>query len=262
MDGYQEFPPVTAFRSPVDAYWINRPRVNDDAAFDRVLPDGCIDLIFRGGSDGGELFSSALIDRPVHFADGARGWFAGVRFRPAMARALLDVEPTACRDREIAATMIDPRFAALERALQDCSSPETALAMLRRWVDSRLAARGGGAAPVRVQEAISLLARAGGAARVANVARAIGMTERSLHREIVLWSGLAPKSLGRILRMQRTLAAIRAGRAPLALIALEAGYADQAHMTRELKALTGFTPAQVVRSMQHPQPVRNLQDAA
>jgi AraC-like DNA-binding protein len=58
--------------------------------------------------------------------------------------------------------------------------------------------------------------------------------------------------------MQRCLAALRAGRTPLALLALRLGYADQAHMTRELKALAGVTPREVVRAV----PVRNLQDAA
>ena len=69
------------------------------------------------------------------------------------------------------------------------------------------------------------------------------------------WSGLSPKILARILRMQRTLAAIRRGTAPLAHVALHMGYADQAHMTRELKDLSGYAPSELM-------PVRNLQDAA
>jgi AraC-like DNA-binding protein len=92
------------------------------------------------------------------------------------------------------------------------------------------------------------------------VARALGIAERSLYRDLVRWSGLTPKSMARILRMQRTLAALRTGGAPLAELALRMGYADQAHMTRELKALSGFTPAEL---LPRPAPaVRNLQDAA
>jgi AraC-like DNA-binding protein len=45
---------------------------------------------------------------------------------------------------------------------------------------------------------------------------------------------------------------------PLAELALRLGYADQAHMTRELKALAGITPREVAREAA----VRNLQDAA
>jgi len=58
--------------------------------------------------------------------------------------------------------------------------------------------------------------------------------------------------------MHRCLAALRAGRMPLAELALRLGYADQAHMTRELKTLAGITPGDVVRAAA----VRNLQDAA
>jgi len=168
---------------------------------------------------------------------------------------VLDVDPADCRDRDTPASLIHAEFAALERRLQECASPQAALATLKHAVDQRLANGARRAAPLRVQEALAALARGG---EVHRVARAVGLSERSLHRDLVRWSGLAPKQLARILRMQRCLAALRAGRMPLALLALRLGYADQAHMTRELKALAGVTPRQILRDS----PVRNLQDAA
>ncbi len=257
MDGYQQFRPIEALRGTVDAYWINRPDATGEATgapFDRVLPDGCIDLIFRGGATGGRLFSSALIDAPILFGGGQRDWFVGVRFWPAMARGVLDIDPIDCRNRDIPAAAIDPTFGALESALHDCASPDAALALLKRAIDARLAKEQRRLAPPHVQEALSLLARGGDGAHVHRVARALGMTERNLHRALLHWSGLAPKSMARILRMQRTIAAIRAGSVPLALIAQRMGYADQAHMTRELRALTGLAPSAFA--------VRNLQDTA
>jgi len=237
-NGYQQFRPSEAFRSLVDAYWINRPdapRAAGGAPVDRVLPDGCIDLVFRGGANGGALFSSALIERPVFFDGAHQRWYVGVRFRPAMARALLDIDPVECRDRNIPAREIDAGFGVLERALQDCASAEEALAVLKRAIDARLVRREREAAP----------------------ARALGITERSLYRDMLRWSGLAPKPLARILRLQRTLAALRAGRLPLALIAAHMANAHQAHMNREMKVLAGATPAELAA-----RPVRNLQDAA
>lgn len=253
---YQQSRPIDAFRHLVDAYWINQPDLGASARLDRVLPDGCIDLIFRSGPDGGRLFGSALIEQPTFFGAARSGWFVGVRFRPAMARAILDVEPADCRDTDTPAVLIDPALAALEERLRACASAEGALALLRRAIDTRLAEEKCDATPTRVQEAIALLARGGDDAHVHGVARRLGITERSLHRDLTRWSGLSPKSLGRILRMQRALAALRSGRMPLALTALQMGYADQAHMTRELKELSGFTPREILA------PVRNLQDAA
>jgi AraC-like DNA-binding protein len=252
INGYQQTRPIEAFRSLVDVYWINRPGGVPNVL---VLPDGCTDLIFRGGKDSGRLFASALIEQPMPIGGADAGWFVGVRFRPAMARAILDIDPTDCRDREVPARAIEASFGALEERLMACASADQAFAVLTRAVDARLAQRDGAGAPRRVQEAIAALARG---VAVHTVARAAGMSERSLHRELVRWSGLAPKSLGRILRMQRCLAALRAGRTPLADLALRLGYADQAHMTRELKALAGITPGEVAREAA----VRNLQDAA
>jgi AraC-like DNA-binding protein len=253
MNGYQQTRPIEAFRSLVDVYWINRPSAG--AADVRVLPDGCIDLIFRGGAEGGRLFASALIERPTPIAGSGSDWFVGVRFRPAMARAILDIDPVAHRDREVPARAIDDAFGALEERLLACASADQAFGVLKHAVDTRLAQRDGAGAPRRVQEAIAALARGG---TVHTVARAAGMSERSLHRDLVRWSGLAPKPLARILRMHRCLAALRAGRVPLAELAVRLGYADQAHMTRELKILAGVTPRDVLREA----PVRNLQDAA
>jgi len=259
---YQQFQPITAFRHLVDAYWVNRmdtaTGATGGATLDRVLPDGCIDLIFRNGAAGGHLFASALIERPSFFGAVGSGWYVGVRFRPAMARAILEVDPVDCRDRDLPAALIDPAFALLEDRLRACAGPDAALALLRHTVDARLAQDARAAAPPRVQAAIALLAQGGDAAHVHRVARHLGIAERSLHRDLVRWSGLKPKSMARILRMQRALTAIRMGRAPLAELALRMGYADQAHMTRELKALSGFTPTELVR----PVAVRNLQDAA
>ena len=254
---YRQHDPSAAFRHLIDAYWINRPDAG--APDDRVLPDGCIDLVFRGGAGGGRLFSSALIERPVYFDDGKSGWFVGVRFHPAMARAILDIEPAECRGRAIPAVAIDAGLGVLEAELQDCALPELALAVLKRAIDARLMRGDRDAVPARVREAIALLARGGDAAHVRKVALALGIAERSLHRDLKRWTGLAPKSMARILRMQRCMAAIRAGRTPLALLALRMGYADQAHMTRELKELAGFTPSEI--APKNHRPVRNLQDA-
>jgi AraC-like DNA-binding protein len=70
------------------------------------------------------------------------------------------------------------------------------------------------------------------------------MTERTLQRELVFWAGLPPKALARIFRMERAAGMIRGGDRSLAMVALDAGYSDQPHMTREFRRLTGRAPAE------------------
>jgi methylphosphotriester-DNA--protein-cysteine methyltransferase len=69
---------------------------------------------------------------------------------------------------------------------------------------------------------------------------AIGIGDRQLRRRFLDAVGYGPKTLERILRFQRFL--MLEGD-DLARLALEAGYADQAHLTRECTRLAGLPPA-------------------
>ena len=90
---------------------------------------------------------------------------------------------------------------------------------------------------------------------IEHVATRLGISTRQLHRSIVANVGLTPKTLQRVMRLQRFLD--YAERRPdLAAAAADAGYADQSHLTREVLALSGLTPARLLteRSAQPPPP--------
>jgi AraC-like DNA-binding protein len=73
----------------------------------------------------------------------------------------------------------------------------------------------------------------------------LGIGDRQLRRRFLDAVGYGPKTLERILRFQRFLRL--AGADPdLARLAVEAGYADQAHLTRECTRLAGLPPAQLL----------------
>jgi transcriptional regulator GlxA family with amidase domain len=86
--------------------------------------------------------------------------------------------------------------------------------------------------------------------RVEEMARRYGLSDRQMRRRFAQAVGYGPKTLQRVLRMQRVLWLAHAdASAPpsLAQLALASGYADQAHMTRELAALTEMTPHLILR---------------
>jgi transcriptional regulator GlxA family with amidase domain len=58
--------------------------------------------------------------------------------------------------------------------------------------------------------------------------------------------GLPPKAAARVIRLDRAVSALRSGTPRVADVAAVCGYADQAHLGRELRELGGITPGQLV----------------
>lgn len=72
-----------------------------------------------------------------------------------------------------------------------------------------------------------------------------GTSDRSLRRHTMSTTGLSPYFFHQIQRAQHATQLLQQGM-PIAQAALEAGYTDQAHMTKAVKMLMGLTPAQIV----------------
>ena len=115
---------------------------------------------------------------------------------------------------------------------------ERPLELLVAW----LARRAADALPPdpTVRAAVGLLARD---PRTRELAAALGASERGLRRRMTQDVGYGPKRLGRVLRLQRALELAHLRANGLAAVAVTAGYAGQAHLTRECTALAGVPPA-------------------
>jgi transcriptional regulator GlxA family with amidase domain len=72
------------------------------------------------------------------------------------------------------------------------------------------------------------------------------VSERHLRRRATEALGYGPKTFARIVRFQRALALLRRADRSLSTVAAEAGYADQAHLTRDVTELAGETPGAIV----------------
>ncbi|RDV44386.1 AraC family transcriptional regulator [Leifsonia sp. ku-ls] len=79
--------------------------------------------------------------------------------------------------------------------------------------------------------------------RVEELAERFGLGVRHLQRLVAGHIGFGPKWLIQRYRLQEAAAALRSDDPPqLAALAAELGYADQAHFSREFKAVVGATP--------------------
>jgi AraC-like DNA-binding protein len=98
-----------------------------------------------------------------------------------------------------------------------------------------------------VVEAWRLTTATGGRLPVTEVARRVGWSPRHLAERFRAETGLGPKEAARVVRFDRARRALaaRVGRgrpADLATLAAVAGFADQAHLTREWRAFSGVPP--------------------
>lgn len=130
------------------------------------------------------------------------------------------------------------------RRLPGTLDPDTALA---RTLDVAASLVAGGPADPEVTWAVSLLRNP--RARAEDVAAEVGLSLRQLRRRCHAAVGYGPKTLQRVLRFRRFISRIDAdrGAGDLAAVAAQAGYADQAHLTRECGQLAGLTPAALAR---------------
>jgi AraC-like DNA-binding protein len=77
------------------------------------------------------------------------------------------------------------------------------------------------------------------------IAERLGLSARQLQRRVKTGFGYGPKHLIRILRFQRAVRLARAGTSFAEASAI-AGYADQAHLSRDTRALAGVPMGSLV----------------
>jgi AraC-like DNA-binding protein len=209
-----------------------------------VLPDGCVDLVWRGddlvvaGPDLGPWMSAMQPGETV----------VGLRLRPGLAGPALGLPASELRDRRLPLADVWGRQGAelTERVGESATS-----ASRRRALEDallRLIAEIGEPDPL-LAAAVGRLGRPG--TRVGSLSDAVGIGDRQLRRRFDAAVGYGPKVLDRVLRFQRFVSRARAvadGVDGLARVAADLGYADQAHLSRECRRLSGLSPTQLAAS--------------
>jgi AraC-like DNA-binding protein len=198
------------------------------AGSELVLPDGCTDLLF----DGAALLIAGpdTVAQQISTVERALPYI-GLRMSSGIGPALWGVPGSELADRRVPLSDIWPRSEVEQLTEQVAAAADPALGL------ERIAARRWRAHPPD-RAMIDVAARLRAGATVAEAASTCGFSERQLHRRSLVAYGYGAKTLGRILRLATALAAARDG-AGFATVAAESGYADQAHLARDVRALTG-----------------------
>jgi AraC-like DNA-binding protein len=168
----------------------------------------------------------------------------GIRFRPGALPAFVPVCAHEVLDRGVPLADVAPRgWEDVYERLAARSGPARTelldrllLERLRRVVPDRFVAR-----------AVALLTSSGAPNGAGAGAARRGMGRRTLERRFRDAVGVGPGTLRRILRFRAAVESLTAGHDALSWIARAHGYADQPHFTREVRELSGRTPAELRR---------------
>lgn len=229
----------------------------EPAILERVLPDGCAELIFHLAQafqclqpDGSArrqeraLFAGvstrAILLQPSRDVD-----VVAVRFQPGGAVLLSDDSLAHFTDRIVpAATLALPGLEELHGRLSESAPGPSRVALLQRFLRPRMGDVRRG--PLC---AAAIAARGLGAD---SLLRATGLSARQLQRRFQNEVGIGPKRLQRIERLQRAVQLAQGPTRPsLTAVAQAAGYADQAHFSRDFRSFGGLSPGAFLRET-HP----------
>ena len=246
MGSYVERPPLPGLAGVVRTVWVQR--TGEAAYVQRHLPTGGLEIHFPIGGRPqliGPLTGPEVEIIPAHTT------IVGVRFQPGTAPPL----PTVLDDlvdqhlglSELWGSSVDRLVEAMARA----ASPERALMVLQDHLLREY--RSAVLVDPLVGEAVQML-MPWYPVNIDTLATHLALSASQLRRRCLHAIGMSPKVLQRTLRFQGFLALAQAGaRATgrrgtdgMAGVAVDVGYADQAHLSRECFRLTGLTPRQLL----------------
>ncbi len=215
-----------------------------------ICPDGRNEIVLHLGdpmwqreAEGDRLQPRFLLvgqmARAITVVPSGRISMLGARFAPGALRRCLLAPQGELTGRIVDAAEVWSRWTR-ETAdrLSDAASASDRLTVLEEAIARLL--RPEAETPRGIASAVARLEATGGRASIAALARDAGISRRQFERRFQDEVGLPPRLFGRIVKFQRAFQAL--GRENGAAIAARCGYADQAHMVREIRRFAGTTP--------------------
>ncbi len=242
---YQEFPPSPALAGHVRCYWrgVSRLAPGEAPPPQRVLPDGCTDIVLHLADDGRALRSVDVVGtmtRPLLLTLDEPAEHLGIRFHPGCAAAFFGVSAGELTDRSAELDALWAGECASEQ-LAGKRSFNTRLRWLERQLLRRLDRVAGTA--LLAKRVAALIRETGGRLRIDELTARTGCTRQYLGRVFTEHLGVSPKHYARIERFVRLVRRVdRTPAADWADLAAEHGYYDQAHLIHEFREFTGLAP--------------------
>lgn len=243
---YREWNPVGDLSDHLSCIWVNDLTASSVKEY-HVVPDACVDILWTGSG----LYVAGPDTHPVLERVRPGTIIAGVRFRPGAAYPWLGVPLSEILNSRVALTEFWIEGGMIAEYVSAAPDSMAATIVLQERLRARLVQVG------QADRQIAFLRNAAAAKfkdsdlnSVQDLARRMGVSERTLRRRCIDVFGYGFKTLQRIVRFQRFFRlATLSPDTNLAGLALEAGFADQPHMSREVRRLCAVKPLDLIAQL-------------
>jgi AraC-like DNA-binding protein len=250
---YRELKPTLPLRRFIECFWtLEGDGSAAGARPERILPDGCVELILNFGDRflqhvGGDKclqprnFIVGQMTGPILISASGAVELLGIRFQPGGTRPFLDLPAHEITDQVVELGSLSCGFE--RRLLQACARAvnlDQKIAAVDAYLVSRLSESKFDAHLLSLPASI---VDCRGLVSVDRLASHAGVSSRQLERRFRQEVGIGPKLLARIVRFQQVFRAVDQANPAWSEVAVECGYYDQAHLIRDFNQFAQQTPA-------------------
>lgn len=251
---YQVYPPVEELQEFVKCFWTIEDEPASEPVKQRVLPDGCMEMIFHYGDlyqqfleDGSTIiqprsFVFGQISKYIEIAPTGASGIVAARFHPHGLIPFLAIPVSALENKAVSISgVFGEDGTKLEEEVLAAQDNQQRIQRIGTFLLSRLAD------PQTIdrvtQSCVELIFQSQGQVGVEALADKMNIHRRSMERKFITAIGLSPKQLSRVVRLQATLKMLEERKlTSLTSLAYENGYYDQAHFIKDFKEFTGVSP--------------------
>ena len=251
---YQVYTSVPELQSFVKCFWTLEDDGIEKPVKQRVLPDGCMEMIFHYGDlyqqyfeDGSSIlqprsFVFGQITSYIEIAPTGITGLVAARFLPDGLTPFLDIPLSSLENKAVdIITVFGKKGKELEKKVIASANNAERIKLIETFLLSRLVD------PQTIntvtKNCVDIIFRSQGQLDVLELAARLKINRRNMERKFVSAIGLSPKQLSRVVRLQATLKMLEQKNfSSLTSLAYENGYYDQSHFIKDFKEFTGTSP--------------------
>jgi AraC-like DNA-binding protein len=251
---YQVYTPSPELQPFVKCFWTLEDEAKAEPVKQRVVPDGCMEMIFHCGDlykqyfkDGSFViqprsFVFGQITSYIEIAPTGISQIIAARFLPEGLLPFLQIPVTELENKAVAITdVFGEKGKQLEERVITAPDYRERIQIIEEFLLSRLSD------PLTIdsimQACVETIFRTQGQLGVVELAGAMNINRRNMERKFTSAVGLSPKQLSRVVRLQAALKMLEQKKyTSLTSLAYENGYYDQAHFIKDFREFTGMNP--------------------